>query len=63
VNNSENGLQLILVVLKPEYFILEIMLEGIGMQTMISGSKLDGVPPIKFNADLIERVVTATTEN
>jgi hypothetical protein len=56
-------LQLILLVLKPEYFVLEIILEGIGMQTVISGSKLHTVRQIKFNADLIERVVTATTED
>jgi hypothetical protein len=39
------------------------MLEGIGMQTVISGSKLHAVPPIKFNVDLMEGVVTATTED
>jgi hypothetical protein len=42
---------------------LEIRLEGIGMRTVISGSKLHTVPLIKFNADLMERVVTAATED
>jgi hypothetical protein len=49
--------------LKPEHFISEITLEGIGMQTVISGSKLHTVPPIKFNADLMECIVTAATED
>jgi hypothetical protein len=39
------------------------MLEGIGLWTVILGSKLHAVPPIKFTADLKERVVTATTED
>jgi hypothetical protein len=49
--------------LKPEYFVFEIMLEGIGMRTVISGLKLHVVPLIKFNADLMKRVVTAATED
>jgi hypothetical protein len=49
--------------LKPEHFVSEQLLEGIGMQTVISGSKLHAVPPINFNVDLIERVVTAATED
>jgi hypothetical protein len=39
------------------------MLEGIGLWTVISGSNLHAVPPIKFNADLMECVVTAATED
>jgi hypothetical protein len=38
------------------------MREGIRMWTVISGSKLHTVPLIKFNADLMERIVMATTE-
>jgi hypothetical protein len=39
------------------------MLEGIGMRTVISGSKLHAVPPIKFNADLMEHIVMAAMED
>jgi hypothetical protein len=60
-DSSETGLQSISLVLKPEYFVLEKMLEGIGMRTVILGSNLHPVPPIKFNADLMEYVVTAVT--
>jgi hypothetical protein len=49
--------------LKPEYFVSEIMLEGIAMWSVISGSKLYAVPPIKFNADLMEHVVMAATDD
>jgi hypothetical protein len=49
--------------LKPEYFGSEIMLEGIGTQTVISGSKLHAVPAIKFNADMVEDIVTAAMED
>jgi hypothetical protein len=49
--------------LKPEYFVSEISLEGIGIWTVILGSKLHTVPPIKFNADLMEHVVMAATED
>jgi hypothetical protein len=62
-DHSENGLQPISLVLKPEHFISEIMLDGIGMRTVISGSKLHAVPPIKFNADLIECIITAARED
>jgi hypothetical protein len=62
-DSSENGLQPISLVLKPEHFISEITLEGIGMWSVISGSKLHVVLPIKFNADLMESVVTAATED
>jgi hypothetical protein len=40
-----------------------MILEGIGMWLVISGSKLLAVPPIKFNADLMECVVMAATDN
>jgi hypothetical protein len=33
------------------------------MQTLISGWKLHAVPPIKFNAELMECVVTAAIED
>jgi hypothetical protein len=49
--------------LKPEHFVSEIMLEGIRMWTVILQLKLHAVPQIKFNTDLIERVVTAATED
>jgi hypothetical protein len=49
--------------LKAEHFVSEIILEGIRMPTLISGSKLHPVSPIKFNADFIEGVVTAATED
>jgi hypothetical protein len=62
-DSSENSFQLISLVLKPEHFILEITLEGIGMQTVISEPKLYAVSLIKFNADLIEYVVTAAIED
>jgi hypothetical protein len=39
------------------------MLEGNGMQTVISGSKLHTVPQIKFNTDLMERVVIVAMED
>jgi hypothetical protein len=39
VNRSENGPQLISLVLKGDHFISEVALEGIGMQIVISGSK------------------------
>jgi hypothetical protein len=39
------------------------MLEGIGMWTMISASKYHVVPLIKFNANLMKRVVTAAMED
>jgi hypothetical protein len=45
--------------LKPEDFILEIMLEHIGICTVISRSKLQAIPPIKFNSDMMEWVVMA----
>jgi hypothetical protein len=47
----------------PEHFVLEIMLEGIGMWTVISGLKLHAVSPIKFNTHLIEGVVMASIED
>jgi hypothetical protein len=47
--------------LKPEHFISEIMLEGIRIRIVMSGSKIHAVPLIKFNTDLIEGVVTAAT--
>jgi hypothetical protein len=49
--------------LKTEYFVLEITLEDIRMQTVISGLKLQAVPLIKLNADLMEYIVTATIED
>jgi hypothetical protein len=39
------------------------MLESIGMRTVSSGSKLHTVPPIKFNTNLMECVVTAAIED
>jgi hypothetical protein len=39
------------------------MLEGIGMRTVISGSKLRSVPPIKFYTDLMEGIVMAAMED
>jgi hypothetical protein len=33
------------------------------MRIVISGSKLHAVPLIKFNADLMERIVTAAIED
>jgi hypothetical protein len=33
------------------------------MRTVISGSKLHILPPITFNADLIDHVITAATED
>jgi hypothetical protein len=62
-DRGENGFQPISLVLKPEHFISEIMVQGIGMRTVISGSKLHAGSLIKFNADLIERVVMAATED
>jgi hypothetical protein len=62
-DSGENGLQLISLVLKLESFVSEIMLESIRIPTVISGSKLHVVPPIKFNADLMKYVVTATMED
>jgi hypothetical protein len=61
--SSENCLQPRSLILKQEHFVLEIMLQGIGMRIVISGSKLHAVPPIKFNTDLIEHVVTAAMQN
>jgi hypothetical protein len=61
-NRGENGLQSILLVLKPEHFVSEIMLKGIGMQTVTSGSKPHAVYLIKFNADLMDCVVPAATD-
>jgi hypothetical protein len=49
--------------LKPEHFVWEITLEGIGIQTVISGSKLHAVLPITFNADLMECVFMAAMED
>jgi hypothetical protein len=62
-DSNKNGLQLISLILKPEHLISEIMLEGIGMQTVISGSKLHIVPPIKFNTTLNKCIVMATIED
>jgi hypothetical protein len=62
-NSSENGFQLISLVLKPDHFVLEIILEGIGMQTVILGSKHHAVPLIKLNVDLMERIVMAVIED
>jgi hypothetical protein len=62
-DSSENSLQPISLVVKPKYFILEITLDGIGMWTVISGSKLQVVPPLKFNAGFMECVVTAAIED
>jgi hypothetical protein len=62
-DSSNNGLQSILVVLKREHFVSEITLEGIGMRTGISRSKLHAVPPIKFHTDLMELVVTTAMED
>jgi hypothetical protein len=61
--SSENSLQPISLVLNPEHFVLEIMLDGFGMWTVISGSNLYAVLPINFNRDLIELVVMATMED
>jgi hypothetical protein len=58
-----NGLQPISLVLKPEHFISEMMLEGFGIWTVISGSKRHTVPAIKFDTDLMECVVIATMED
>jgi hypothetical protein len=44
-----------------EYFISEMTVEDIGVRTLISGSKLVAVPPIKFNSDLIEYVVSVAS--
>jgi hypothetical protein len=49
--------------MKPEYFVSDILLEGIGMRTVISGSKLCTVPLIKFNTDLMERIVIVAKED
>jgi hypothetical protein len=62
-DSSENGFQPISLILKPEQLVLKIMLEGIGIRIMILGSKLHAVPPIKFNEDLIECIVTAAMED
>ena len=62
-DSSENGLQPISLVLKPEHFVLEMTLEDIGVRTVIAGSKLHAVPPIKFNTELMERVVTAAADD
>jgi hypothetical protein len=62
-DNSHNGHQQISHVLKPAHFISEITLEGIGMWTVISESKFHAVSSIKFNADLMECVVMAVTED
>jgi hypothetical protein len=58
-DSSKNSLQLILLILNLGFFISEMTLEDIRIWTLISGSKLHSVPPIKFNADLIEGVVMA----
>jgi hypothetical protein len=62
-DRGENSLQLISLVLKPEHFISERTLEDIRMRTVISGSKHHAVLPRKFNADLMEYVVMAATED
>jgi hypothetical protein len=62
-DSSDNGLQPISLVLKPEYLVSEIMLDGIRLRTVISGSKLHSVSLIKFNADLMEHIVTAAIED
>jgi hypothetical protein len=61
--SSETGLQPISLELKPEHFISEILQEGIGIRTVISLSKLHIIPPIKFNADFMEGIVTAGVED
>jgi hypothetical protein len=62
-DNSQNGRQPISLILKPEHFVSKIMLESIGMRTVISESILYAVLQIKFNADLMECVDTAATED
>jgi hypothetical protein len=49
--------------LKPKYFVSEMMLENIGVWTIISGSKLHAVPPIKFNIDLVKYIVLAAADD
>jgi hypothetical protein len=47
----------------PVHFFTEIILESIGIQTVISGSELHPVPLIKFHADLMEYVNMAAMED
>jgi hypothetical protein len=60
---SENSLQPISLVLKPEQFLSEILVEVSGLRPVIAGSKLQAVPQIKFDTDLMKRVVPAATED
>jgi hypothetical protein len=59
-NGSENRLQPISLGVKPEYYVSQIILSGIGIRTVISRSKLQVVPPIEFNLALMEWIFTAT---
>jgi hypothetical protein len=63
VNSSENSLEPIYLILKPEFFVSDMMLECIGIRTVISGLKLHLVPPIKFKVDVIESIVMAATDD
>jgi hypothetical protein len=62
-DRGENVLQLISLHLKPVCFISEMMLEDSGVRTVISGSKLYVVSPLKFDAELMECVLTLTTND
>jgi hypothetical protein len=69
LRNRSNALRRAIVVktLFNQYYLYgsqkisarEPLLEGIGIRTLISGLKLYAVPPINFNADLMEHVGTA----
>jgi hypothetical protein len=61
-DRGENDLQPRLLVLKPQYFNVEITLEGNDIRILVSGSKLHPVPPIKFIIYLMEYVVMGVTE-
>jgi hypothetical protein len=62
-HRSKNHLQPISLLLKPEYFVTEMILDGIELWKVILGSDYHAVPPIKFNPDLIECVVRATMDD
>jgi hypothetical protein len=42
-----------MTILKPKHFISHIIFESITIQTVISESKLQAVPPIELNRELV----------
>jgi hypothetical protein len=62
-DSSDNSVQLIFLVLRSEHLVSGLMLEGIGIWTVISGLNLTMVPQNNFNAALIEYGVTAAMDD